>query len=385
MDNGWYGAHSLKGIYNLYDFAEDPQLHKLAKNFLHLYYAAWAQEQINGVRGGGKSRIYPQWYQSGNSQIREFMWFYLGIGNQPDLWAERATVATSDYRLPLVVMDLALDIEGRGEYEVRNRALGLNKPGYEYRYGDHRLRSDFGGRLRYAAVTPDFIMGMPMLEARHLDDWTLIAVLRERMGVIFRGGVSDQIMPINEGAAFNAQWGVQRKGTMIIQALPKPYAKKNGDMRVWLGGNGLQNGVERDGWLFVETKGAYAAVRPVRGSYKLQNGVNKLPDSWMDIDDNTSPVILEVARKTRFDDYKAFQDAVLELSQTWDGKTLHYKGLYGDEFAFDTGYENLPKINGEPIDLAPDRVYDSPFVKSEWNSGVVAISKGDRELVLEFD
>ena len=53
MANDWYNCHTLKGIYNLYDFSADQKLRKKAGNFLTLYYARWAQEQIDGVRGGG--------------------------------------------------------------------------------------------------------------------------------------------------------------------------------------------------------------------------------------------------------------------------------------------------------------------------------------------
>ena len=298
-----YNVHSLKGMYNLFDFAEDPRLRKLAGNFLHLYYALWAQEQINGVRGGGQSRVRP--FKKGGLHLRPPMWFYLGIGEISRFHRlELASVATSDYRMHPVIMDIALDIEGRGVYEVLNRAPGLAPSEYNPRKSGHLLRSDYGGRIRYAAVTPDFIMGMPMLEARPEKDWAGVAVLRHRMGIIFRGGINDRIMPVNRGADRNQQWGVQRKGTMLVQALPRPYANRGSpNMQVWFGGDGLRNGVERAGWLFVEAQGAYAALRPARGGYEADT----------------------------------------------------------------------------------DSISDSPFVQSEWNSGVVAITKGERELVLEFD
>lgn len=48
-------------------------------------------------------------------------------------------------------------------------------------------------------------------------------------------------------------------------------------------------------------------------------------------------------------------------------------------------YQATPTINGRPIDYAPDKVFDSPFLISEYNSGVVTISKGERRKVLNFN
>ena len=47
----------FQGIYNFRDFADDPTLRIRAGLLLDLYWATWGQEQINGVRGGGKTRV----------------------------------------------------------------------------------------------------------------------------------------------------------------------------------------------------------------------------------------------------------------------------------------------------------------------------------------
>ena len=41
-------------------------------------------------------------------------------------------------------------------------------------------------------------------------------------------------------------------------------------------------------------------------------------------------------------------------------------------------------INGKPVDYAPKKVFESPFLNAEWNSGVVTISKGMRKKILDF-
>jgi hypothetical protein len=44
----------------------------------------------------------------------------------------------------------------------------------------------------------------------------------------------------------------------------------------------------------------------------------------------------------------------------------------------------VPRVDGDPVDLQPAKVFDSPFMNSVHGSGVVTIQKGDRKLVLDF-
>jgi hypothetical protein len=44
----------------------------------------------------------------------------------------------------------------------------------------------------------------------------------------------------------------------------------------------------------------------------------------------------------------------------------------------------LPEIDGKPINLNPDMLFDSPFMSSEHGSGVVIIEKGHRKLIIDL-
>jgi hypothetical protein len=44
----------------------------------------------------------------------------------------------------------------------------------------------------------------------------------------------------------------------------------------------------------------------------------------------------------------------------------------------------LPEIDGKPINLNPDMLFDSPFMSSEHGSGVVTIKKGYRKLTIDL-
>ncbi|MCP4843433.1 MAG: hypothetical protein GY887_17035, partial [Halieaceae bacterium] len=128
------------------------------------YFAYWAQEQIDGVQGGGRSRIY---FYKGLSQDRNhgngpLAWFYFGIGHQPAVYGHDVNAALSDYRPPAVVADIALDVSGRGRYEVQQRPQGLGKQGRPLKTAvttaPTRTRTDGGGILRYSYCDPAFII-----------------------------------------------------------------------------------------------------------------------------------------------------------------------------------------------------------------------------------
>jgi len=98
-----------------------------------------------------------------------------------------------------------------------------------------------------------------------------------------------------------------------------------------------------------------------------------------------SPVILEVMAKSDIQSFKAFKAKVKECELHMERTVLQYSSIYGDLLTLDTGYEKTPTINGKPVNYSPAKAFESPFLNSEWNSGIVAITKGSRKKVLDFN
>lgn len=385
--NGGYGFASLKGVYNIYDFADDPVLKRRAGYLLDLYWATWAEEQIDRVRGGGKARIYPGRSSSeGLDNLARVAWYYFGTGDGEPPRANDFTPITSGYRLPLVVMDIALDPAGRGVYETRQYPLGLAVRGYNTNAKDYRLRTDSGGIYRYSFCTPEFIMGTTMFAARPLADWTNISSQNRWQGVIFAGHPDARIFPqcraLSRNRQYNTHWSVQAKGTLVTQKLKTNLGAA--EMRVWFSGPGLTGRVEKDGWVFVEAPGAYAAVRPVTGGYAWQDPLRS-GGQWLRCKDEWTPVIIEVVRKSDLADYATFQARVLANPLKFENQVLRYETCYGDTLTFFADASRSPQINGRSVSYSPGKSFDSPFVQSLWRSGVVTIAKGDRRLVLDFN
>lgn len=47
--------------------------------------------------------------------------------------------------------------------------------------------------------------------------------------------------------------------------------------------------------------------------------------------------------------------------------------------------DRLPEVNGTPVDLNPEMIYNSPYLSSVHGSGVIEIRKGEVILTLDFN
>ena len=105
----------------------------------------------------------------------------------------------------------------------------------------------------------------------------------------------------------------------------------------------------------------------------------------MILNEEYAPVILEVMAKSDVKSFDVFKAMVKACRIRISGPTLEYKTIYGEQLTFDTSAREVPTINGRPVNYAPKKVFESPFLNADWNSGIVTITKGDRKKVLDFE
>lgn len=401
MRSDGYNTTMLRVFYNFYDFGE-PRVRRSAGMFIDLYLAYWAEEQIDGLMGGGGSRVRGNnaFSQSRTHNNAALAWLYFDIGQPPTVYGKNVNAFLSDYRPPVVVVDIAIDTGGRGRYEVRQRTQGLGRlVDADNRRKRTEMRTDGGGILRYSYCDPAFIIGTPMTEARPVEEWAPISSQSRWQGVVFAGEHDPRIVPYarpaNSRDAFNSQWSVQSKGSLITQKLETNRGAA--EMIAWFSIDGLTAPVREGDTVFTEATGAYAAVRVARGDFSLEESKrfkgNKTggsafstpPGYVLTTDDEYAPVILEVMSKSDIESFDAFKAKVNARRIRFQGPVLNYTTIYGDELTLDTSYSRSPTINGKPVDYTPGKVFDSPFLNADYNSGVVTISKGKRKKVLDFN
>jgi hypothetical protein len=177
---------------------------------------------------------------------------------------------------------------------------------------------------------------------------------------------------------------------LIVQRLKTSNAK---GQRIWF--DASLRRVERGGWVFAEAPQAFAAVHVVNGltlweaddvaQHHEGRGRTDL-GMWLKCEDEFSPIVIEVVRKADCENFAQFQRATLANRLQWENGRLEYASrLNGTTLTLYTDYSHPPLVDGQPVNYAPRQVYDSPFLQSDFGSGVVRIGKGEQSLVLDFN
>ena len=395
-----YGIHTIKNVYPLYDFSERPETRRIAKSFIDLFWALWAQEQIDGASGGGMSRVYPSAAVKTASEASAWAYWYFGLNpslsHKPD--GMDYVCLDSAYRPHPLIGRIAADAKARGVYEIEMRPLGWTLP--SDKYPNYRPDPEWGRIYRYTYATPDFIAGTQMFPQAPGDKWCKISSQNRFHGVVF-GPRDAEILPIPAvtgrhaktvklpSVGYNAFWSMQRKGTLLTRK--NRYASQTGGMRVFFSASGGVDKVERDGeWWFTKCGGAYSAVRVACGEARLvgAGAGAEIPfdanGKFLVCADPWAPVIVETARACDFKDEGAFRAKVKATALSATPSARDYTGIYGNRFHMLLDRDDGSTIDGEPYVRKIDWSVKSPFVRMSWCGDVAELTFGGSTVRLDF-
>jgi hypothetical protein len=436
-----YAKHSLSFLHLATNNADNEDLEALWDEFYTVYWADWAQTSISGVRGGPKTRHQNDVGGPSDRETADLISFHMGgPGNAGPFhyWN-----LLDDYELPEVVWRMALDRSGMGTFTVRSRGVGEEENVWPRPLGNERsLLVDTEARfLRSTHVTPEYTLGTQMDHPAAVHSHLSIAARWH--GMTFAQSPLARIVPVglrdqpDENGRLPPEWDMELvlqslhdENTLILQQARRWFSvhpewfpggpqKYNRHMGVWFG-NAWDERIERDGWVFVRSGDAYAAVRSVTWDAAYERSlaatgvgnqiffnkpydpptVRLLTDSYtwneagtiMELRDNFAPVLIEASTTEDHPTIEAFitdiLDNRLELHKTvvpgWH--ILVYVGLGGDEreIVFNAGTTEIPTIGGEYVNYSHPMTWDSPFMSSEYMSGVVTLQYGDDRLVVDL-
>lgn len=420
-----YMKFTVSSILDLYDHAEDEELRGLAKKFLDLVWAEWAQDQLVSVRGGAKTR----WYDRPYGALFRASGFYSGgVSGDTMFWYP---LYASEYRWPEFVWRMALDRQGKGDFAYISRKPGEEPVRWPRPAGLERtLMCDTESRLvRYSWVTPDYILGTQMDHPGAVHSH--LSSQNRWQGMTFSASHTTTVAPCAINLDNPSQWkqagrasvplyrSLQEGNVLItqqarrwIQQNPDWYpAKVTADQPYGIRFNGRFETIEeQDGWIFAQVGQAYVAIRPLKGAYDYDTNWTsagegslyaKMSDEvyewgprkqFIRFLDNYSPVIMHAGRAETHGDLASFKQHILagkvRLLNTvvpgWYILIYEPQGETPRHFEFNAANSSIPTFNDELINYAPEKVLDSPMLQSEYNSGVVHITVDDIDQVVEF-
>lgn len=421
-----YMKFTVSSLHDLYDHAEDEELRELAKSFLDLVWADWAQDQLASVRGGSKTR----WYDRPYGAMFRASGFHTGnIANDTGFWYP---LYASDYRWPEFVWRMALDRQAKGEFAYVSR-----KPGEEPLLDGPRpaglertLMCDTESRLvRYSWVTPDYILGTQMDHPNAIHSH--LSSQNRWQGMTFSAAHTTTVAPCSidltdsdrwkqAGRAFVPMYRSLQEGNVLItqqarrwhQQNPDWYpAKVSSDRPYGVRFNGKFDTLdEQDGWVFAQVGDAYVGVRPVKGAYDYDKNWTRAGESslyakmsnevyewgpnreFIRFFDNYSPVIIHAGRAETHGSFDAFKQHVLagqvRLLNTvvpgWYILVYEPEGERPRSFEFNAANASIPSINGQLVDYGPEFVFQSPFLNAQYDSGLIRITVDEIETTVDF-
>jgi hypothetical protein len=258
--------------------------------------------------------------------------------------------------------------------------------------------------VRYSWVTPEYILGSQMDHpaAAH----SHLSKQNRWQGLIFSDVPDCVITPVslNEDGTDVAEEAcmyrsVQHEQTLITQQSrdwrevnPDWFPLKSHDSQpfgVWFGGDFAALD-ESDDWVFVRTGDAYAAVQVITGGYEWTRDGTVLA-----CEDRFSPVIIEGGRAAKYGSFDAFKERIATRETTvedtvvrgWSTLTYGPGDVADPECSplyFNATTVEIPKVDGEYLDYSPDALFDSPYLQSTYDSGVVTVESPHYRQQLDF-
>ena len=435
LENGspTYMKYTISYILMLYNFCGDERLRKKIGMFLDLMWADWAQLQIAGLRGGPKTRHHKT--AGGYDSMSDLAVFYLGGEGKTSFNYPQQLL--SDYAWPRIVWELALDRKGLGSFAYLSRGIGEEEPTSPRPLGTERtVMGDTPSRfVKYTYVTPDYMLGTQMDHPYAL--YNHLSTAGRWQGLVTRDPNTRLATialdaPEGEREGENAYdmelvyHSVQHKQVLITQQRRR-WAQSNPDwypandnrydreFGLFLG-NGWDRIDETDGWIFAEKENVYVAIRIIlleaeadakawaKGTDRYRGNVVLRKDSYRFNNDRTilqltnrySPILIEAGRKADHPTLENFKRMILQGELTLyrtvvtreTGIVIVYKSAAPEmaEIVFNAANtSDVPTIGGEYVDYKHPKVFDSPYIQSNYDSGQIEICKGDYKLNLDFN
>jgi len=418
-----YWKYTLPVFVNLCDLAEDPLLRHRAAMLLDVLWSDWAIGQLNGARGGCRTRIYQNLKDptggegdrgSGDPWLRMWRilqdhegWWKAAYHPHP-IHGEPRVLAMARYRPDSLVADIAGDAGARGEYVyvarrvARQRAAPAaealvrkpNTPWYALDTADTRM-------LSYEFCTPDFVMGSLIVDPT-LDDvpsqtdkdltggYPALTAQNRHHCIQFATGLDSRVVPqclgLQNGKTYNQQQAVQHKNIQIVQR--NKNSKQTGPMRIYFSKWMKDQLQERDGWFFLEEGNAFLAVKAFSPADASTCPTSWDNEFWLRPENPDAPVVIVAGRRPKFNSSADFMAYAGKFAVRAEGSRFTVEGTdtHGESCALTllTDHSGVPEVNGKPVHFSPARLYDSPFLESEYGSGIVTIKKGTRQRVLDF-
>jgi len=425
ISSGGYAGRIHNMYHLIYDISPDEDLKALAGKSLDLWWGFWAEEQISGERGGGKVRhrklrglkpfsenhMVPAWYYFGTG-ARDLE-YLKGLKDTSLVMAANYLRLLSDYRPAPIVSDILADRDRAPAFSITQRRIGKSA-GQDKTAPDEirNIKSDRPARekiskykfyvyedtdiLKYSWVSPNFVLGTNMRPPYDVSSWVAGSAQGWWHGLLLKGKdgkYPERVVPtlIYPRDSMGAQYAVQSKNSLMARKLNDVWSEASDNTKHPMGvfvSKRLKPYTTTDGeFIFINGPSTWVAVRAVDTTLtpadELLTKGQQQAGTFYRLENENQPVIIEAAERGDYENFTAFKMAVKRATLVHQKGAHHYDSLSGDRLSmFDDRAQ--PMINGETINYNPAMAYDSRYISSLWDSGIITVNAGGKEYVLDF-
>lgn len=239
-------------------------------------------------------------------------------------------------------------------------------------------------------VTPEYVLGTYIKHDKP-GDWFRYS---ERAGQGITFGKARAILNLRPMATWQPYHGLHHGPVLLASWFGKgdPYISI---MQTQSGGAEVEPPVAEGGWVFGKAGDAYYALRPAEGEFAIgKTGKDRRELQHFDFPEGkgTIPFVLHAGGAAEDRSFDKFKNRILRNTISYEDGALTYTTKEWGVMRFcpdpDKPAEELRQIKGlfgwKPVEL-PDKVFDSPYLTSEYDSGVITAEFNDRKLILDFN
>ena len=384
-----YQKYSWPALFNLHDLSPDPVIRHRFGLLLDLAFIEEAQISVQGRRGGGRSRA-----DGGALGFGAYKNLLHAIDGRPADCSHSPVIETSRYQLPAEAILLASRaLPAPQPFVIRNRVPGQSEPPRPEDTDGQRIAAD-SALVNYAYRTPHYQLGTtlqnPALE------YSGISRQNRAWDMLFEDARGGAIHPVIEktrgGRPQHPFWSVQHESALVLQRIPTHPAGSysTGKISIRFAADALTM-VEEDGWIFASNGKAFAGVRFLDGGHQWNQQKTEAAPARFSGPGDSSRILVQAGDISCHGSFGQFRATVRSNPLTVTADKVDYRFGDGANHIEMTLYNppspasfTLPRINGQPIDLHPAAVYESPFLNGPFGGDRFTVSVGPIRRVLDF-
>lgn len=391
VDSTVYASTYVSPLLNIVEYAEDSRLKDISREYMTLHMTDLAQRTTEGISGGAKSRAGKNRVQTANEH-RSIQYLYLFTG-EPDgssvgdgvipAGAQLSRIlggaTTTDYRLPQEILDMIADEDARGTYTYTTSRMGEGSGGNSFGRPSYTPSSTQSSLVHTTRVTPDFTLGWFTLNEN--DNYMAISGQNQAFFAITDASPDSRlVMNLTGGTANDQLQGVGDGNAMMFR---RQINNSNGQTpRVYISDDFTYSQDAGSGWYFgTDDSGSYFAIKGVLpsngstvGASLLDVGSDGGPGMYLTYNDDDAVVIVQMGQASEYTDFDAFKADVIDNTLAANGGAVSYDpGAAGGELTMFNS-RAIPQVNGMNVDLAPAKVYDSPYLNGDYGATVMTVT-----------